>query len=298
MRTLVGCLALSISLPAVATENGTTSFPSGGDDFLIAGMPPPGWYGVVYANRYRADHVAGSSGDLPLPRFDLRVNALALRFDWVKPVTVLGADRWGTLVVLPLVDVDLALSPAPGVNIAGSKSGIGDLAIGNALHWTHPGYHAMLAFDVHLPTGRYNARDTVNLGRNQWVLRLNHMGTWFPGERWDISYRAHTDINFRNRDTDYKSGQTAFLNLAVGWKATPATTVGVTSYFLKQVTDDKLHGARVGPDGNRLAVRGIGPGVKHFFPNGMFLTASWYKESGARNGPHGNNLWAYAGLRF
>jgi hypothetical protein len=295
---LIGLFALLAARNASATENGTTSFPSGGEDFLVAAMPPPGFYGIVYGNRYRADHVAGESGDLPLDRFDLRVNAIALRLDWVKPVTIFGADRWGTLLVLPLLDVDLAIQPVPGVTIAGSRRGVGDLVMGNGLHWTFDRYHAILAADVVFPTGRYDTHETVNLGRNQWVLRLNHMGTWFPSEHWDISYRLHTDINFRNPDTGYRSGRTAYLNLAAGWKPGPATTVGVSSYILKQLSDDRLDGQRVGPDGNRLAVRGIGPAVKHFFSNGAFLTASFYRESGARNGPRGDNLWVYVGKNF
>lgn len=299
MRTVAVSLALSFaSVAAQATENGTTSFPSGNDDFLVAAMPPPGWYGIVYTNRYRADHLAGANGDVPLPRFDLRVNAAALRLDWVKPVTILGADRWGTLLVLPLVGVDVAVTGPDGTRTTASKSGQGDLTFGNGLHWTLGSYHAVLAVDVVFPTGRYAATDAANIGRNQYVVRLNHMGTWFPTEHWDISYRAHTDFNFRNRDTGYKSGQTAYLNFAAGWKPTPQATVGLTSYVLKQVTDDRLHGARVGPDGNRLAARGIGPGAKYFFPNGMFVTASWYKESGVRNAPRGNSLWVYVGTNF
>ena len=297
MRTLTAALALSIaSLGAAATENGTTSFPSGNEDFLVAAMPPPGFYGIAYTNRYRANRIAGDAGDLPID-FDLRVNALALRFDWVKPVTLFGADRWGTLLVVPLVDVDLALTPAPGVHVAGSKSGAGDLVLGNGLHWTLPDFHAIVALDVVFPTGAYDRAATVNIGRNQWVLRLNHMGTWFTGERWEVSYRLHTDINFRNEDTGYRSGRTAYLNLAAGWKPTPATTVGVTSYFLKQISDDRLDG-HVAGGGNRLAVRGVGPAIKHFFPNGVFVAASYYSESGARNGPRGDNLWVYAGMRF
>ena len=200
------------------------------------------------------------------------VDAIALRLDWVKPVTIFGADRWGTLVAVPLLDVPF-------------RRGVGDLTIGNGLHWTFAGYHAMLAADVVLPTG---ARD---IGRNQWVFRLNHMGTWFPSERWDVSYRLHTDINLRNRDTGYRSGQTVYLNLAVGYKPTQATTIGVSSYALQQVTDDD-------PGGNRIAVRGIGPAVKHFFSNGVFVTASWYRESGARNRPQGDNVWLYVGKNF
>ncbi len=268
---LIALIAVAFaSRTASATEHGTTSFPSGGDDFLVAAMPPPGWYGIVYGNRYTADDV------------DVRVNAIALRLDWVKPVTMFGADRWGTLLVLPLLDVS-----TPG----GSRRGAGDLVFGNGLHWTLDGYHAMLAADVVFPTGG------KDLGRNQWVLRLNHMGTWFPSERWDISYRVHTDINFRNRETGYRSGRTAYVSLAAGWKPMPSTTLGVSSYTLQQVTDDRLDGQRVG-DGNRLAVRGIGPAVKHFFANGAFVTASWYRESGARNRPHGDNAWLYVGKNF
>ena len=48
---------------------------------------------------------------MPLASFDLKVNALVPRFDWVKPASILGADRWGTLFVAPLLDLDLALSP-------------------------------------------------------------------------------------------------------------------------------------------------------------------------------------------
>jgi hypothetical protein len=255
---------------ASATEHGTTSYPSGGDDFLVAAMPPPGWYAIVYANRYSDEEVG------------LRVNAIALRLDWVKPIALFGADRWGTLVVLPLLDVS-----TPG----GSRRGAGDLTIGNGFHWTFDRYHALLAADIVLPTGH------VDLGRNQYVLRLNHMGTWFLAERWEVSYRLHTDVNFRNRDTGYRSGRTAYLDVAAGWKPTSATTLGVAGYFLRQLNDDEIDAQRVG-DGNRLAVRGIGPVVKHFFSNGAFLAASWYRESGARHGPQGDNVWLYVGKNF
>ena len=298
MRTLVAGLVLTISTyPVCATENGATSFPNGGEDFLVAAMPPPGFHGIAYLNRYRADRVAGESGDLAIP-FDLRVNALALRLDWVKPASILGADRWGALVILPLVDADLSATPIPGVTISGRRRGMGDLTVGNGLHWTLHSFHAVAALDIVAPTGRYGANEAVNIGRNQWVVRFNQMGTWFPSEAIDVSYRAHVDINFRNRDTDYRSGTTAYLNLAIGWKPGPSTTVGVSSFVLKQLADDRQHGALIGPDGHRLASRGIGPAVKHFLPDGMFIAARGYREHGARNGPRGTILWVYGGARF
>ena len=73
---------------ACATENGTTAFPNGGEDFLVAAMPPPGWYGMLYLNRYSAAEVLDGSGHIAVPGFDLRVHAVTPRLDWVKPVSV------------------------------------------------------------------------------------------------------------------------------------------------------------------------------------------------------------------
>jgi hypothetical protein len=58
---LVAGTALAPML-ACATENGTTAFPNGGEDFLVAAMPPPGWYGILYLNRYSAGQVMDDSG--------------------------------------------------------------------------------------------------------------------------------------------------------------------------------------------------------------------------------------------
>jgi hypothetical protein len=299
-----GGLALLLTLicaptAALATENGATAFPSGVEDFLSASMPPPGLYDFVYYNLYKANTLAGNDGDMVVDSFHLRVNAVTDRVDWVKPVSILGADRWGTLFLLPWVDVNLSLSPVPGVNLHGSKSGIGDMTIGNGLHWTLPNNaEEVLAFDVGIPTGAYEASDLANIGLNHWVLRLNNLGTWRPAPAWELSYRFHTDFNFKNTATDYTSGQTVYLNWAAGWKPVPPLTLGISGYFLRQVTDDHQHGLSVGPDGNRVAVDGIGPCIKYFLPNHAILTAKFYHEFDARNRPMGNQLWLYVIFPF
>ncbi len=288
----IACLAAAgVAWAAHATEGGTTAFPNGGDDFLVAAMPPPGFYAQVYATRYTADRLTGDSGDLPLERFALRVNAMTPRLDWVKAVSVLGADRWGTLVVVPYLDIDLALAPAPGVQVSGSRKGFGDLTFGNGLHWTLGDFEMVNALDLVIPSGSYDRVRFVNPGRNQWVLRLNHMGTWIVARSWDVSYRIHWDHNFENPETHYRSGQTAYLNYAIGWKPTPATTLGFAGYVLKQVTDDRGAGAPV--DGNRLGARGFGPAAKHFFDSGIAVTAKYFRGQAARNGPRGDSFWLY-----
>jgi hypothetical protein len=283
-------------LTSFATESGTTAFPNGAEDFLVAGMPPPGWYGMVYSNHYAADSVADSAGHMPLQSFDLKVNVAALRLDWIKPVSVFGADRWGTLLFQPILDLDLALSPLPGVSVKGAKRGVGDLTIGNGLHWTFSNFEMVNAVDVVLPTGSYVATDLVNPGMNRWAIRLNHMGTWHPTPQWDVSYRLHWDDNFNNPDTNYHSGQTLYLNWAVGWKPQPPLTVGLAGYFLRQITDDRQGGRVVNGDGHRARVDGIGPCIKYFLPNHVMLTAKYFREFDVRNHPKGDQIWFYVAV--
>ena len=290
-RLIYLVMGLSLPLTLPATEGGTTAFPNGAEDYLVAAMPPPGWYGWLTYNHYSADRFADDSGHMPFQSFALRVDAIVPRFDWVKPVAVLGADRWGTLFLLPGLNLDLLLRPAPGVSVKGRKHGLGDITLGNGLHWTFAAFDMVNAFDVTAPTGSYDPNDPVNPGQNKWVVRLNHMGTWHPASAWDVSYRLHWDYNFNNPAGDYRSGQTLYLNWAVGWKPRPPVTVGIVGYLLRQITDDRQGGHRVGPDGNRLRVDGIGPCIKYILPNHAILTVKYFREFAARNHPKGEQLW-------
>lgn len=256
-------------------------------------MPPPGVYSFTYYNRYSADSVADNSGNMDLSSFRFRVDAVTERVDWVRPVSFLGADRWGTLLLMPWVDLNLSLSPVPGVVVKGSKSGLGDLDLGNGLHWTFPNYEMVNAFDLSIPTGAYEASDLVNPGLNHWAFRLNNMGTWRPAPDWEFSYRLHTDFNFKNPATDYVSGETVYLNWAAGWKPIPPLTAGLAGYFLNQISDDRQGGHVVGPDGNRVRVDGIGPCFKYMLPSHVILTAKYFHEFDARNHPLGNQIWFY-----
>jgi hypothetical protein len=300
-RAAFAALLAGCAMPspvAWAAENGTTAFPNGGEDFLVAAMPPPGWYGTLYVSRYAADQVMDDAGRMSVEDFDLTVVAVTPRLDWVKPVSLLGADRWGTLLVLPLLDLDLKVEPVPGLKLRGSERGVGDLTIGNGLHWTFGRFEMVNALDVVVPIGSYDASRTVNPGRNQWVFRLNTMGTWFPSPSWDLSYRLHWDYNFRNDDTDYQSGQTVYLNWAVGWKPAPSTTVGLVGFFLRQITDDEIGNQSVPPNGNRLEASGIGGAVKHATNGGVMYTVRYFRDFDARNGPEGDQFWLNAALRF
>ncbi|MFO1451030.1 MAG: transporter [Opitutaceae bacterium] len=293
----LGALLIGVST-VYALEGGVTAFPNGGEDFLVAAMPPPGWYGVVYLNRVTADRAVDGTGRMPFHRFDLHVNAVTPRLDWVKPVSVLGADRWGTLLVLPMLDLDLEIEPVRGERLRGERRGVGDLTLGNGLHWTLKSFEMVNAVDVVLPTGSFDRTQLVNPGRGQWVVRASQMGTWFPVPTWDLSYRLNYDHHFRNSDTHYLSGKTLYLNGAVGWKPNPATTVGLVGFTLRQVTDDRIHGQSVAPDGARARASGLGPVVRWVGPGGVHYTIKYLRDFGVRNRSEGEQLWVNGAFRF
>ena len=289
-------LAITVHpLASNATEGGAAAFPPGGEDFAAALMPPPGWYGELLANRYRATTLKGDNGGTLPVAFNLKVLAMTSKLVWIKPVGVLGADNWGTVLILPTLDIDVALSPAPGVRLQDHHRGFADIALGNALHWTFPQFQMVNALDLVFPTGTYNKIRLANPGQNRAVFRLVHAGTWLPAPAYELSYRLNWDHHRRNTDTSYLSGQLLNVNYAVGWKPQPNTVIGLAGYLYRQLTDDELSGQ---PIGNRMQINAVGVAVKHFFPTGQFLDIKWYRESGNRNTAQGNAFWIYAGTRF
>ena len=54
--------------------------------------------------------------------------------------------------------------------------------------------------------------------------------------------------NFRNKDTDYKSGDEVNVDYSLGWGLGNGWVVGVGGYVYRQIADDKQAGVAVGPD--------------------------------------------------
>jgi hypothetical protein len=278
-------VSLMAAPPAWPAEFGKIAINDGIDDFLLAAMPPPGTYGVMYLARYTSNYLANNLGNSAVDHFSLTVNAATPRFDWIKPVSVLGADRWGTLILAPYLDVDARISPVPGLNLADSKRGFGDLTIGNGLHWTLGDYQMVNGLDVVFPTGSFDAARLVNLGLNHWTVRLNHLGTWFPRPEWEISYGLRWDYNFENPDTHYTTGQIGYGELTAAWLPTPELRLGVIGVAMRQLTGDAGPGAPSG--GNKYSVSAVGFGGNYALPGGVFITAKYLKELEAKNAPRG-----------
>jgi hypothetical protein len=278
---------LSIAAIAGATEGGGGAYPNGAEDFMAGAVPPPGNYFINYFEYYSADkfNVNGENKD----GFNLKVAADVLRFIHVTDKKVLGGF-WGVHAFIPLVYQNVDLEPsftgAP-VKFEDSRASLGDIIVDPVIiSWHGPNWHAATGVDIFMPTGNYNKDRLANVGRNYWTFEPLVGFTLLPGAGIDISAKLMYDINTRNDDTRYTSGQEFHADYAVGKQMGPVTA-GLAGYYYKQMTSDEQNGVK---NGNRGQVAAFGPALKYDYKN-MSLSLKYLFETEVRNRPVGDNLW-------
>lgn len=292
---LVG-LAISgviVSQAANATEGGGSIYPMGAENFLSAALPPPGFYPLVYLNHYSADKLKDNDGNnIAPPNFKVTANVIAPRLVWVTGNTLWGGQVAHALM-LPLVDLDVRAGAA-----SQSKTGIGDLNITPlALGYHHnANLHSIVALDIFAPTGRFNKADMTNIGRNYWMIEPVYTASYIDPAGWNADFKMMYDFNFKNTDTNYKSGQEFHVDYSVGYGFKQNWVAGVGGYVYKQITTDEQNGAKL-PNSKGQAFA-IGPSIKYDNGKGMFIVAKWQKEMKVENRPEGNAFWIKTVLPF
>jgi hypothetical protein len=287
-------IAASLATPAVASEGGKSAYPNGAEALTIAALPPPGTYLLDYQYYYTADRLNDRDGNSVGPP-DLSVDAVANipRFVHVTNTKILGATL-AMQVFVPVVNVN--------VRAGGSrqnKFGIGDLIVNPfILGWNRKNTFFVLTMDTFVPTGRYKRTDLANIGNNYWtfepVFAVSHFNP--AGSGPEVSAKFMYDFNTKNTATQYRSGQAAHVDFAASYNFNPIT-VGVTGYYFKQTTDDKLNGVKVGTDGYRGEVFALGPLVR-YQAGKVPIVAQWQHELSASNRTQGNSFWLKAAFRF
>jgi len=273
-----------------ATEGGGSIYPVGSENYTCCALPPPGVYGMVYAQRYSADKVRGNDGQVVTPNgFKVTAVAIAPRLTWISPTEIAGAAVKGVHAILPLVD--LKVTVAPGTSQ--SKSGVGDMVFGPFLAWHHSNaLHSVAGIDVFAPTGQYRPGDLANIGRNYWAVQPVLGASYIDPHGVNADAKAMWTYNFKNKDTDYRSGQELIVDYSLGWGFGSGWTAGVGGYVYQQTSDDKNHGATV--PGNKGRALAIGPSVRYDSGKGWFLTAKYEAEQKVRNRADGAAFWLKA----
>jgi hypothetical protein len=288
LRAVAIAAVFTASAGAYATEGGGSIYPVGAENYVCCALPPPGFYGMVFGQHYRADEVKDNNGNtLPIPGFKVSATAVVPRLIWITGQQIAGASL-GFHAILPVVSLDVTV---PGAHQR--KTGIGDMVFGPVLGWHHsPQLHSVLALDFFAPTGHYSRTDLANIGRNYWAVHAIAGVSQIDPSGLNADAKVMYALNTKNKDTDYRSGDEFIVDYDAGWGLGNGWVVGVGGYLYQQVTNDKQAGTTVVDNKGRAFA--IGPSIKYDSGKGWFLTLKYQTETGVRNRAAGNALWLKA----
>lgn len=290
----VAIAAAGVAQPALALENGTTSYPNGLMTVMSGLLGDPGTYAYTYNKFVDIKSLRDGDGNGAPPGANGSLQAHSLRvvhvFDGPK---FLGADI-ALQAAIPYVDGTLNF---PSFGISGGGRGFGDPLFGIMLGWKSPTFLQTLELDPVLRTGSYDQKRLFNPGNNANTLYLAYAFTWFPTRQLEVSSKINVNFSGRNPATDYRSGIQVVADYGVNYHLTQSWLVGVGGFVATQLTDDKLRGAPAFGDGHRTHAMTIGPQVGYGTPGwGAFL--SWQRNIYARNAASGDTVWLNAFMKF
>jgi len=318
----IGCAVTTAALvlcseTSRADESGISFWIPGFYGSLAAVPQTPGWsLGVVYYHTsVTASGNAAAAREIQVGRFSPTVNVnlnlslsgqgdlvfLAPTYTFAEPV--LGGQLAVTLLSLygrSAASIAGTLTAAAGPIVA-TRTGIlgdslvsyGDLVPNATLRWNHGvnNYMAYITGDV--PVGNYDPMRLANLGLGHWTVDAGGGYTYFnPATGNEFSGVGGFTYNFKNPDTQYRSGVDFHFDWGASHFLSKQVFVGLVGYAYQQITDDSGQNAVLG--GFRSRVLGVGPQIGYVFPVGEmkgFLGLKAYGEFDAANRPSGWNTW-------
>ena len=147
--------------------------------------------------------------------------------------------------------------------------------------------------------GAYKEGDgRQSIGANYWSVEPIFAVTYLGDTGWEVSAKFMYNIKASNKDfrpdvgapkMKYESGDEFHMDYLVGKRFGP-WGVGLSGYYLKQTTNDKLNGQTIGAgpggiwsEGRKGEVFAIGPTVSYTTKGGVHLTGQWTHETSAEN---------------
>jgi hypothetical protein len=254
-RSSVCAIALAAMLwasPAHAQLNGENLL---GDMGVKSGtQPEPGIYVSTIYYRYNADTIK----DANRRRISLDLSGIATQTIeagmplvwWVTSKKIFGGN-FAMMAVLPFASGSLE-APAYGLSEKAS-TGMSDMYIMPAqLGWHFKRADLVAGVGLFVPTGRYSAGASDNLGKGMWSYELSGGGTFYlDGKRslsiattayWEAHSRKDGEVRVQNISIhDVKVGQLLTLEGGVGKSFLHgALSVGVAYYAQWKVTADTM----------------------------------------------------------
>lgn len=288
---LLVCILFLLALPAAtyAAESARSTYGSvTAVDFGAAVIPPTNgvyiredlWY-------YDGDLQDSVKGGAISADANLKAMGLTTRLFWYPGLKLLGA-RYGTYLSFAVVDgeadsritVRIPGKPARITAEQGDRSGFSDLSFTPlSLGWNRGDWHMKWTESVTLPVADYDTTEVLNFGRNYYALNSALALAYRKGtEGIEFNIRSGFIWNAENPDTNYRTGNEAYVDGSLNWRFNPAFTAGLTGYAYQQVTGDSGEGAIFGEfKGENYAV---GPAMRLIVDKGRrySIIAKWLHQ--------------------
>jgi hypothetical protein len=146
-----------------------------------------------------------------------------------------------------------------------------------------------VAFNVYemiiAPTGQYDERDSVNIGRNYWSFDTVAAATWFVEKTsTDLSAALGIMANTRNPDTEYRTGTELHLDFMSNQFLLESLAIGFHGYYYEQVEGDSGSGAVLGNfKGDSVGIGAALLWLPAFAEGRVLATMKWLHDVEASN---------------
>ncbi len=240
-----------------AVEGVTPYLPGATTGVPIGALPPLGFYGsednyVVYGG---VRDNRGKSVPVQVANWSANVSLL-----WSSPYKILGGQYGaGVIQIGAYHTVD---STALGGRRTGSFGLFNTIVEPLVLSWKlADGVFVSTGQSVYLRNGEFHvandARAQTSYASNFYTYEPSFALTYLKGG-WNLTAANIFDFNMKNDRTNYSSGTVYYLDLTAVRKF-GNLTAGLIGNYTQQISDDRLNGARVGTDGNRVEHVMLGP---------------------------------------
>ena len=292
------CFLLAVALaatPASAQQLGTKVMGGLGIDAGTQG--PPGVFVLDRALQFTADKARSRDGDaLPIQGLDIlaRANAISVSYTFVPRsspyLTVVASVPYARVSVNsadPIVSID--------------RWGLGDIFVQPIkAGWRHPHYDVVTSYAFFAPTGRFEPKTGVGVGRGYWTHQFSLGGAGYVDttRARRASVLMSYDLNRRMRAVDITRGNMLSMQGGAGAAVGKAFVLGVAGYALWQVSDDRGTALPQTLAGLRTRTYGLGPEIDVVVPSiGLKVDFRFMWDFGTRARPQGQVFAGGLGYR-
>jgi hypothetical protein len=254
---------------------------------------PPGTFVLVtYFNQIHYPDYYDNNGD----DYDFGLDQSMML---LRPVyfagKIAGKLSYGVNAIIPVAHLSLDsdnVFGAPSV----SEFGLGDIAIAPFLYlYENPDSQLYISFweFIFMPTGDYDMKNAVNIGRDTWWFQHQLAFGWYPskfGVDFNINFFQFTESD----DLKYDESDALELETVVHYGITDKFRVGINAAYWMGVADAEIDGVKI-PDSEPMSFK-LGLNLAYTLSENFTAGFRWMHDVDSENNLGGD--WAYVKLTY